>query len=130
MNLVSQFFSRDATAAMSVRMNTGSSIGAFVRRGNIRGSRGKRKSQRRGEVAKVMEVVKVMEETKVMEMVKVIEVSKVMERGRKAKKSWRGAGARWKHWRFLKSTKSHTDGLGAEYVQMYSSNIGLQLYSE
>ena len=73
-------------------MKIGSSIGVFVRRGKIGGSRGKRKSQSRGKLVK--EVVKLV---------------KVVERGRKRKKSWglrrRDARARWKQWRFPKSTE-------------------------
>ena len=70
---------RGFTAAQSARRRIGSSIEAFARRGERRGSRGERKRPRR--MAKKVEA-----------LVKVVVVS------RRTKKSWRkNARARWKY---------------------------------
>ena len=77
---------------MSVRKKLGRSIWAFARRGKIRGSRGERESQRRGELMRVEEV------------------EKVMGTGRKSWGRRRDAGAGgWKHCHFLKLIECHTD---------------------
>ena len=78
---LNNYIFRGCTAAQSVRRRIGSSIEAFARRGERRGSRGERKSPRR--MAK-----------------EVVDLVKVVVESRRKKKSWRrrkNAIARWKH---------------------------------